>query len=152
MPLQTVLTGTDYLSVQDVERITARIAKDHHVSSDHATKILNGTIEFLKLSAQYPKQRFVPSEEIDIGWHTLLLYTRVYRQLCQKLGANFIDHEPSDGDIRVPKGGSAKTVEFMQKNEIIYDHDLWPERNINDCQADPCNCTGDGYTSQIATA
>ncbi|HLB66621.1 MAG TPA: hypothetical protein VJJ78_03455 [Candidatus Saccharimonadales bacterium] len=139
---QQIFCADKYLSAQDVARITARIAKDHDISHEQAEKILNGTIEFLELSAKYPGQRFVPSKEIDKGWHTLLLYTRTYRKLCQSLGAQFIDHEPSDGDVSVPRGGALNTVAFMQQNKILFDTELWPEKSLADCEADPCNCTG----------
>ncbi len=151
MQHQTVLTGIDYLSVLDAKRITARISKDHGIPPDRAERILNGTMGFLQLSAHNPGHSFTPSADIDKGWHTLLLYTRTYRELCYKLGNKFIDHEPSDGKIRVQRGGSANTVKFMLENQIPFDQELWPGDMANDCQADPCNCTGDGYAPQPVT-
>jgi hypothetical protein len=52
---------------------------------------------FLFLYHLYPDRTLVPSKEIDRVWHTHILDTAKYREDCELLFAQFIDHWPYFG-------------------------------------------------------
>ena len=52
---------------------------------------------FLFLSHLYPDRQIVPSREIDQVWHTHILDTEKYREDCESLFGQFIDHWPYFG-------------------------------------------------------
>lgn len=155
------MTATQqYLTPLDAQRITKRIAKDHSMPLERAAKVLEGAVQFLELAAKNPKQNFVPSQEVDKGWHTLLMYTRTYQALCLKLNGGFIHHEPSDGERKPEAGGLKRTKDFMRQVGISFDESLWGKRLVKqtcdtdgeggdscngkieaaDCSPDPCTC------------
>ena len=133
-------TRVDGIVDADLERILARMCKDHGLHQGEAATIFAGTVAFLQMAARHPDQQFVPSEDVDKGWHTLLSYTKIYRRFCAWIGY-YIDHEPNDGSSP-SHGGYARTIQFMDTHGIEYDKTLWPEHGLGaDCVADPCNCT-----------
>lgn len=52
---------------------------------------------FLFLNYLYPDQQIVPSREVDRVWHTHILDTAKYREDCDQLFGQFIDHWPYFG-------------------------------------------------------
>jgi hypothetical protein len=52
---------------------------------------------FLYLYHLYPDRIIVPSREIDRVWHTHILDTAKYREDCELLFGQFIDHWPYFG-------------------------------------------------------
>lgn len=126
----------------DFERIAARLAQDHGMTRAHATAVFEATLAFLRMSVNFPHQQFVPSTEVDKGWHTFLLYSRAYQAFSRALGVDLIHHEPSDGDQRPGRGGYTRTIRFMREHGVPYNESLWPEPEASDGTADPCSCTG----------
>ncbi len=59
-----------------------------------AEKLYRG---FLSLSALYPKQACVPTQEIDDFWHAHILDTRKYMADCQDIFGYYLHHFPYTG-------------------------------------------------------
>lgn len=134
------------ITEEDRRRVEARLAKDYSMSLVEASEVFQATMDFLTMAARFPGNHFVPSAEVDKGWHTFLLYTRAYRAFSRSLGREFIDHEPSDGAREVKRGGLRRTVAFMREHGIAFNERLWPVKDLGgDCEADPCNCTGEEF-------
>ena len=134
-------------------RLVGRIMKDHNLSREASETIMEGTLGFLKLCADFPERKFAPSKFIDIGWHTFLLYTKSYTSFCMRHAGRFIHHEPNDNPQVQEKGGGVRdTISFMENHGIIFDPVLW-ERNMYaadcksqctvDCRDDCWNCSSD---------
>lgn len=128
-------------------RLTGRIVKEEQLSSEEAEAIIDGALGFLKLCADHPDQRFAPSQKVDIGWHTIMMYTRGYAELCQRIAGRFLHHEPNDvPGLQMEAGGSHETVAFMMQHGIAFDPTVW---NLSgtctvDCDngsGPPRNCT-----------
>ncbi len=110
-------------------RVANRIAKDHDdITPDHAEQILEATLAFLILCGKFRSRRFAPSEQVDIGWHTFLLYTKEYASFCRKHCRGFIHHSPHDvpGDDTV-HSNAVDTLNFMRKHGATFDAEMWPE-------------------------
>jgi hypothetical protein len=80
--------------------------------------------QYLELCVMYPERSHIPSKQVDIGWHTFLMYTREYSDFCQQLGGRFIHHCPNDGEV-VNAGNSSETVEFMKSVGVVFDQEMW---------------------------
>jgi hypothetical protein len=74
-----------------------RLVEDYaHLDVDLplARLILNEALGFLQLCTM--ERGHGPSPLVDLGWHTMILYTREYTALCVALGGHFIHHGPTD--------------------------------------------------------
>lgn len=123
-------------------RLVERIQKENPLlPGSRAALIIDGTLGFLKLCADFPEHRFAPSKMVDVGWHTFLMYTREYRAFCHRVSGRFIHHEPNDkpGHRAVPVSA---TVGFMDRTGVPYHESLWII-NSEDCDSGPPDC-GEG--------
>jgi hypothetical protein len=64
---------------------------------EQATSAIEQYRRFLFLWHLYPDEQIVPSREIDRVWHTHILDTAKYREDCEVLFGQFIDHWPYFG-------------------------------------------------------
>lgn len=62
-----------------------------------------------------------PSELVDIGWHTFILYTVDYAAFCERIAGRFIHHVPND-DEQFERGPDGMLM-------------------ISDCETGNCKCT-----------
>jgi hypothetical protein len=128
-------------------RLTTRIVDDHqHLGIDlgMAERIMNEALGFISLLARDPGHG--PAGLVDIGWHTIILYTLEYEVLCNALAGHMIHHCPTDLEEledSVPGGKRqhkiADTVAAMQRYGPV-DLDLW-FRHVRDIAA---KCSGGG--------
>lgn len=144
------LTPREMISPQLWDRLTGRIVKDHpEHSPEMADRILDQTLIFLYLSAIDPDHRHTPSDAVDVGWHTFLLYTREYAEFCERVAGRFLHHAPSDvpGAARAT-GGVAATVAALRARHLPVDETLWVHAvgNSDFCD-DKCS---DGGNCQVA--
>jgi len=83
------------------DRLVARISAEHpKLSADLPARILDQTLAFLETCAT-ATEPIGPSELVDIGWHSFILYTHEYAEFCDRIAGRFIHHAPDDG----PTGG-----------------------------------------------
>jgi len=114
------------------DRLTARIAREHELSLDDASRVFDQTLGFLRLVALVPHTTYSPSPMVDKGWHTLILYTEEYAALCQSLAGRFIHHVPLDGPADPLANNVARTVLAMRLHGLHVDEDLW-NGTLGDC-------------------
>ena len=157
----TLLAHKNSVDDQLWSRVTARIRKDHEFQAHFgeleaeeqvkwSERILNETLGFLKLCS-LGVGSFGPSELVDIGWHTFMLYSRGYMAYCDEVNGSYIHHEPNDVPGRqTVSNGPMSTVAAMEEHGIAIDMELWPSSmaGVNDpCSAKSCdsgpaqNCT-----------
>ncbi|MFF7525970.1 glycine-rich domain-containing protein [Streptomyces pseudovenezuelae] len=126
---QEFATTTDYRQLITPElynRLVSRIVKDEEVEPGLAGRIMDSALGFLYLSATSPGQRLSPSPLVDIGWHTFILYTRGYREFCQRVAGRFIDHEPNDVPEAPQKpSGIKRTIAAFKAAGLPIDEMLW---------------------------
>ncbi|WP_278350584.1 glycine-rich domain-containing protein [Marinobacter nauticus] len=76
---------------------------------------------FLSLKSFYPYVSLVPTKIVDEIWHAHILDTRAYREDCQKVFGQFIDHYPYFGiygedDYRDLQDAFARTVALYERH------------------------------------
>jgi len=123
------------------DRLTHRITTDHHdIEHDTAQRILDQALAFLAACATTP-QPIGPSDLVDIGWHTFILYTRDYAQFCDRIAGRFIHHAPDDQPGNVSGTPLSATIDAIRAAGYRFDPDLWPsaadcsDKNCNQCYA-----------------
>jgi hypothetical protein len=129
-------------------RLTDRIVKDHNMDRSLAERVMNEALGFLKLCGMMPVVEnyelggFRPSELVDVGWHTFLLYTREYAAFCARIAeGRFIHHNPSDvpGVVYPTVGNTDRTIDAMRVHGPV-DMELWAVTRA-DC-SDHCGAGG----------
>jgi hypothetical protein len=90
-----VKTGRSLIDPELFARLSARIAAEHGMVCSAAERIMDQALAFLGTCAA-STQPLSPSATVDIGWHTFILYTRDYREFCDRVAGRFIEHVPTD--------------------------------------------------------
>ncbi|UNS99158.1 hypothetical protein MMF93_23850 [Streptomyces tubbatahanensis] len=88
-------TGARHLlSDSQFEAVTATVLADNPgMSGDVATKVAAEALAFVAACARPGSPTLRPSKHVDEGWHALIVHTRVYAGLCERLG-RFVHHVP----------------------------------------------------------
>lgn len=135
-----VLASRKLVSEQLWDRLASRITREHDVDRPFAERIIDQTLTFLRVCADFPGKSYAPSPMVDIGWHTFILYTREYADFCQRLAGRFIHHEPTD-ESKTDSGATiADTVAALRTSGAIVDETLWFSHNdpTGTCEAHEC--------------
>lgn len=128
--LERPVAVLNLISPQLFDRLTARIARDEQTDQATAERIMTQTLAFLTACALNPGAGLVPSEQVDVGWHTFVLYTREYAEFCQRVAGRFIHHTPDDevagpGRVAGAAANVAATVKAMRAAGLPVDEELW---------------------------
>jgi hypothetical protein len=109
------------------DRLTARIRVDHPEHAHQADVIMEQALAFLAACAANPGADLGPSEQVDVGWHTFILYTHEYAAFCWKVAGRFIHHTPDDEPGESGTSSSlAATMAAMEAAGYRVDPVVWP--------------------------
>lgn len=122
-------------------RLVYRIAVDHPEHAGRADEIMEQALAFLAACAARPGAGLAPSEIVDIGWHTFILYTKPYAEFCQRVAGRFIHHNPTDVAGHDAGSTASDTVSVLRELGLPVVEDLWAH------SAD-CEGSGTGKCSQ----
>lgn len=85
-------------------------------TKEEATQAINKYRRFLLINYLYPDQQIVPTPEIDRVWHTHILDTAKYREDCQVLFGQFLDHFPYEDDREPLEKAFDRTKSLFDKH------------------------------------
>ncbi|MFD2418187.1 glycine-rich domain-containing protein [Amycolatopsis pigmentata] len=133
------VTGRSLIPQDLFERLVSRIVTDDGKTYDLAARIMDQALAFLGTCARYHRAHLTPSELVDVGWHTFILYTREYKDFCQRIGGRFLHHVRADGEPaasgETARAKLAQTVEAIMDAGFAVDQDLWPvNANCSQCK------------------
>jgi len=118
--------------LQDKEGLAEQDAKD----------LFQDTLRFLYICGT-GNGGHVPSARIDLAWHYFILFTRDYRDFCDKFFGRFIDHQP-----RHQAETKAETLRQI-KNTLAQARTVFGEGlsqnwryRATDCEEPSADCTG----------
>lgn len=109
---------------QRAEVVETVLRNNPGMDEDTAGRIVDEAVKFVAAAAG-ASQPLAPSRVVDEGWHALILHTRTYRQLCERLGA-FVHHVPQapDPERRNPEA-LTRTQQSIVKAGFTVDDALW---------------------------
>lgn len=127
-------------------RLSHRIAAEHDVSTVYAERVMEQALAFLGTCA-VTTEPLSPSPDVDLGWHTFILYTSDYAAFCDRIAGRFLHHVPDDDpDLEAGTGETVdlheRTVSAIEAAGYRVDHELWAKRPLcsqchNGCYNDP---------------
>lgn len=144
----TAIYGRSLVPEPLFTRMSARIAVDHpELSPDMPARVVDQALAFLGACA-VSTEPIGPSDAVDIGWHTFILYTQEYAAFCERIAGRFIHHQPDDapGDGWPTTPGSqgvpvAKAVAAIRAAGYRLDTELWRDEATSDCTQCHAGCT-----------
>ncbi|KFU75701.1 hypothetical protein SAMN04489729_8459 [Amycolatopsis lurida] len=139
------LAGRSLVPDELFERLVNRIAKENDLPHEFAARIMDQTLAFLRACGEDRRAPLAPSEPVDIGWHTFLLYTREYASFCERAAGRFIHHVPNDdGEGPAdPQDLIARTTEAVRDLGFAVDTDLWLTSKVKCSDGDDgCRASG----------
>lgn len=107
----------------------------HQVERERAELIADQAVAFV-VTASTATVAMMPSDDVDMGLHALILHTKDYAELCQKYAGRFLHHNPRPGAKgRDPQivAGSARAMKAAGFR--VFD-DLWMFNGENLAQCD----------------
>ena len=129
------------------QRLVGRIVKDHShqgIDEELAQRIINEALAFLNLCAIQNETAYGPSELVDIGWHTFILYTKEYAAFCDRVAGRFLHHNPNDEQGQLSAHSVLyETVAALREIGPV-DEMLWADAancNNHDCIEPGCDPT-----------
>lgn len=143
VPAQARTEARTLVSDEMFARLEGRIAADHpELAKGMAARIVDQALAFLAACATATRP-LAPSELVDIGWHTFILYTREYAAFCTRIAGRFIHHEPDDapgdGWPTAPQSNPlVAAVTAIKAAGLIVDAELWnlgADGNCTQCHA-----------------
>jgi hypothetical protein len=137
------------------DRLTARIVAEHEIEPRLAERIMDQALAFLAATVTPGGNWLSPSQPVDIGWHTFILYTREYAEFCNRVAGRFIDHVPNDdpdapSEDADPSSVRARTLAAIQSAGYAVDPDLWPNK-AGRCSQDDCGASGENGNENTET-
>ncbi|MFD9889200.1 glycine-rich domain-containing protein [Amycolatopsis sp. NPDC059027] len=137
-------TGQSLISEKLFDRLTSRVQIEQSMDRELASRITDQALAFLGTCAVCTVP-LSPSVQVDIGWHTFLMYTREYREFCTKVAGRFIDHEPQDAEDRSPALATTatnRTVTEILKAGYAVDQELWGVLAAKCNDGEKCRASG----------
>jgi hypothetical protein len=104
-------------------------------SPERAERIADQAVAFL-VTAATANVPMVPSDDVDLGLHALILHTREYARLCERYAGRFLHHNPKPGGgprdllMVITAARAMKAAGFK-----VFD-DLWTVDGTNLAQCD----------------
>ncbi|OQD55516.1 hypothetical protein BM536_013250 [Streptomyces phaeoluteigriseus] len=78
----------------------------------------------------------VPSDDVDLGLHALILHTKEYAALCEQHAGRYLHHNPKPGGgSRDPEKVVASARAMKAAGFVVFD-DLWTVNGTNLAQCD----------------
>ncbi|MGW5820616.1 glycine-rich domain-containing protein [Streptomyces noursei] len=130
-------------------RLVARIVKDERIEEPLAERIMTDALAFLAACGANQGSALGPSEQVDIGWHTFLMYTEEYADFCERIAGRFIHHSPADvpGVVYEEKRDTRlRSIGAMRALGYEPDPELWG--HSADCSQCHNGCSESNYAGK----
>lgn len=87
-------TGRAVAGEELFQSLTHFVVVHNGQSSQRAERIADQAVAFL-VTAATATVPMVPSDDVDLGLHALILHTREYARLCERYAGRFLHHNRS---------------------------------------------------------
>ena len=129
----------DLLPADVFARVAARTATEHSMPADLADRSLTQTLLMLHAIAAHQGLTISPPRVIDVSWHMLILHSKVYIELCDRLSGHYLHHDPADG---ATDAGAAVRASAQRLRDLGYviDEELWAMVKATNCHNSCSGC------------
>ncbi len=132
-------TGRSLVTDADFAMLAAFCADEYRLERAVADRVVDQALALVFVMGSTGKgASMAPSQEVDPGWHTLILHTDWYATWCQKQFGYFLHHQPNSKTRS--RRLMAEVVEKVRAARFEVDERLWGMSA--DCN--PPACCGDG--------
>ncbi|MEH0577301.1 glycine-rich domain-containing protein [Streptomyces sp. B21-108] len=128
-------TGRVVAGEELFESLTHFVVTHDGQSPERAERIADQALAFA-VTAASATVPMVPSDDVDLGLHALILHTKDYAELCERYAGRFLHHNPKPGaGRRDPEMVSASARAMKAAGFVVFD-DLWTVNGTNLAQCD----------------
>lgn len=122
--ISPALSNMHLVSGSERDQLVDYIAEEEGVDHPSAARIIDQALALMRLYAADPQGNYRPSQIVDYGWQSLVLHTRIYAAICERLGL-FIHYVPTDADSSPSDDIIRRTIAALKVHEIPIDESLW---------------------------
>ncbi|MFF8916820.1 glycine-rich domain-containing protein [Streptomyces sp. NPDC015032] len=130
-------TGREVVGEELFKSLAYFVAVHNGQTPERAERIADQAVAFL-VTVATATVPMVPSDDVDMGLHALILHTKEYAELCEKHAGRFLHHNPRPGGgPRGPKLVAASAQAMKAGGFMVFD-DLWTVdgENLAQCDSD----------------
>jgi hypothetical protein len=130
-------TGRSVAGEELFRSLTHFVVTHNGQSRRRAERIADQAVAFVATAATATVP-MVPSDDVDLGLHALILHTKDYASLCEEYAGRFLHHSPKPGGgARDPEKVAASAQAMKAAGFVVFD-DLWTVdgTNLAQCDAD----------------
>ncbi|MEU6257807.1 hypothetical protein [Streptomyces sp. NPDC047043] len=132
-------TGRSLVSDADFDMLAAFCADEYGLEPQAADRIVDQALALVHVMGSTGEgAAMAPSQQVDPGWHTLILHTDWYANWCQEQFGYFLHHQPNSKTRT--RGLMTDVVGKIREAGFEVDERLWG--TAADCN--PPACCGDG--------
>lgn len=132
-------TGRSLVDAVDFDMLAAFCAAEYGLERCVAERVVDQALALVFVMGSTGEGAVMaPSQQVDPGWHTLILHTGWYANWCQETFGYFLHHQPNS-KVRT-HGLMVDVVAKIRAAGFAVDERLWG--TAADCN--PPSCCGDG--------
>ncbi|WP_435227885.1 glycine-rich domain-containing protein [Streptomyces sp. Tue6028] len=128
-------TGRAVAGEELFESLTHFVVVHNGQSHQRAERIADQAVAFLVTTATATVP-MVPSDDVDLGLHALILHTREYANLCDQYAGRFLHHNPKPGGGPRNLEKVINSARAMKAAGFVVFDDLWTVDGTNLAQCD----------------
>ncbi|MET7696321.1 hypothetical protein [Streptomyces sp. NPDC005485] len=128
-------TGCSVAGEELFESLAQFVVSHSGQTPERAKQIADQAVAFV-VTAATATLPMVPSDDVDLGLHALILHTKEYADLCDRFAGRFLHHNPMPGGgARDPEKVAASARAMKAAGFMVFD-DLWTVDGTNLAQCD----------------
>lgn len=132
-------TGRSLVTDAEFEMLTAFCADEYTLDRPLAERVVDQALALVHvMGTTRAGAEMAPSQQVDPGWHTLVLHTTWYADWCQRTFGYFLHHEPNS-KTRTRTLMNDVATRLRTAGFTVDDH-LWDTT----ANCNPPACCGDG--------
>lgn len=132
-------TGRSLVTAPDFTMLATFCAAEYALEHPLAARVVDQALALVHvMGSTRSGATMAPSQQVDPGWHTLILHTDWYANWCQEQFGYFLHHRPNSKTRT--RGLMVTVVERIRAAGFEVDDRLWG--TAADCN--PPACCGDG--------
>ena len=148
--MSTQLAGVQEVLSYEQPQLIRKLQDKEGFAEEEAKDLFQDTLRFLYICGT-GNGGHVPSARIDLAWHYFVLFTKDYRNFCNRFFGRFIDHQP--GHQAETKAQTLQEIKnTLAQARSVFGEGLSPNWSYAaaDCEEPSPECSGGTTNCQAA--